>query len=48
LLQRVSVYINRHQGATACTLPKLQYWFQYTSRCWSIQYYGCICSLQPS
>jgi len=24
------------------TLPKLQYWLQYTSRCWSINYCGCI------
>jgi len=45
LLQHVSVYINHHQGATACALPKLQYWLQYTSR-WSIQYYGRIfCSV---
>jgi hypothetical protein len=40
LLQNVLVYINHHQGATACTLPKLQYWLQYTSRRWRIQYYG--------
>jgi len=33
--------MNHHQGATACALPKLQYWLQYTSPCWSIQYYGC-------
>ena len=32
LLQHVSVYINHHQGATACAALELHFWFQYTCR----------------